>query len=349
MYRMCSNRAFKRRKIWMGERYYVSVKKKNKILTIFKRLFLFMLSTMIVWIGFHHIMKLIEHYKYPARGQYIQIEDRRMHVYTKGNGPKTIVLLTGLGTASPVLDFEPLINEMSKHNRVVAIEPFGYGWSDMTDKNRTVEHIIEELRSALQQLNIKGPYVLMPHSISGIYSMYYAHEYPEEVEAIVGIDATLPAALAYFNESPPTLPRYMRYAEPIGLTRLVISLNSSGYLPLDSEGTYSKENLAMTKAMTAWNGYNNNVVQEANELGDNVKKTTRMSFPSDLPLLFFIRDDGRESSDGRSKFTFLQTQLTNNPSSTIIPLKGHHYLHWTQYKEISEATLNFMEDIKDKE
>ncbi|WP_433743635.1 hypothetical protein [Paenibacillus amylolyticus] len=104
----------------------------------------------------------------------------------------------------------------------------------------------------------------------------------------------------------------------------------------------------MTKAMTAWNGYNNYVVQETNQLGDNVKKTARMSFPSDLPVLFFTRDDGRESRDGRSKFTFLHTQLTNNPSSTIIPLKGHHYLHWTRYKEMSEAALKFMGDIEDK-
>ncbi|MGF9696740.1 alpha/beta fold hydrolase [Paenibacillus sp. MABNR03] len=325
------------------------VKKKNKILTIFKRLFLVMLSTVLIWIGFHHVMKLLEQHKYPAIGQYVQIENQRMHIYTKGNGPNTIVLLSGLGTVSPVLDFEPLINEMSNHNRVVVLEPFGYGWSDKTDKKRTVEHIVGELRSALQQLNIKGPYVLMPHSISGIYSMYYAHEYPEEVKAVVGIDATLPAALAYFNESPPAIPGYMRYAAPIGLARLAVYLDGSAYLPLASEGAYSDENLAMTKAMTAWNGYNKNVIQEASELGDNVRKTAQMSFPPDIPVLFFTRDDGRVSEDGRSQFTFLQTQLTDHPASTILPLQGHHYLHWTKSKEMSEAVLKFLKDIKDKQ
>ncbi|MCG7379756.1 alpha/beta hydrolase [Paenibacillus sp. ACRSA] len=325
------------------------VKKKNKILIILKRLLLFILSAVFIWIGFHHVMKLVEQHKYPAIGQYIQIENKRMHVYTKGNGSNTIVLLSGLGTASPVLDFEPLINEMSKHNRVVVLEPFGYGWSDRTDKKRTVEHIVGELRSALKQLNIKGPYVLMPHSISGIYSMYYAHEFPDEVKAIVGIDATLPAALAYFNETPPSMPGIMRYAAPTGLARLATSLDDSAYLPLASEGAYSNENLAMTKAMTAWNGYNSNIVQEANELVSNVKKTAHMSFPSELPVLFFTRDDGRVSEDGKSQFTFLQTQLTDHTSSTILPLKGHHYLHWTKYKEMSEAVLKFLKDIGNKE
>ncbi|MFS0868719.1 alpha/beta fold hydrolase [Paenibacillus xylanilyticus] len=324
------------------------VKKKNKILTIFKRMLLVMLSAVLIWIGFHHVMKLVEQHKYPAIGQYVQIENQRMHVYTKGNGPNTIVLFSGLGTASPVLDFEPLINEMSKHNRVVVLEPFGYGWSDKTDRKRTVEHIVEELRSALKQLNIKGPYVLMPHSASGIYTMYYAHEYPEEVKAVVGIDATLPAALAYFNESPPSIPDYMKYAEPSGLARLAVTLDGSDYLPLASEGAYSDENLAMTKAMTAWNSYNKNIVQEASELDDNVRKTAQMSFPSDMPVLFFTRDDGRVSEDGKSHSSFLQTQLTEHPSSTIFPLKGHHYLHWTKYKEMSEVVLRFMKDIEDQ-
>ncbi|MCM3784707.1 alpha/beta hydrolase [Neobacillus mesonae] len=324
----------------------MSVKKKNKILNILKRLLLFMLFAVLIWIGYHHVMKFVEQHKYPPVGTYIQVGDSQMHVYTKGDGPNTIVLLSGLGTASPVLDFEPLINEMSKHNRVVAIEPFGYGWSDMTNKKRTVENIVEELRSALQQLNVKGPYILMPHSISGMYSLYYAHEYPGEVEAVVGIDAILPAALTYFNESPPSMPGYMKYAAPSGLARLAVSLNGSSYLPLATEGTYTEENLAMTKALTSWNGYNKNVIQEANEVSDNVKKTALMSFPSDLPVLFFTREDSRVSEDGKSQFTFLQSQLTEHPSSAIIPLYGHHYLHWTKYTEISEDVLEFIKDIE---
>lgn len=336
-------------KIWRGAKYEVSIKKKSKILTIFKRMLVFMLSVVLIWICFHHIMKLVERDKYPALGKYTQVENGRMHVYTKGDGPNTIVLLSGLGTASPVLDFEPLMNEMSTHNKVVVVEPFGYGWSDMTDEKRTVEHIAGELRSALQQLNIPGPYVLMPHSVSGIYSMYYAHKYPEEVKAVVGIDATWPAALDYFNETPPSMPGYMRYMAPAGLARLAISLDARNYLPLASEGTYSNKNLAMTKAITAWNAYNENVVQETNELGDNVRKTAHMSFPSDMPVLFFSREDDRVREDGKSLFTFLQTQLTDHPASTIIPLQGHHYLHWTQSKEMNEAVLKFMKDIEDRE
>ena len=70
-----------------------------------------------------------------------------------------------------------------------------YGWSDLTDKERTVENIVGEIRMALKEANIEGPYILMPHSISGIYILYYANQYPSEVKAIIGIDPTLPQIL----------------------------------------------------------------------------------------------------------------------------------------------------------
>ncbi|MFD1137261.1 alpha/beta fold hydrolase [Paenibacillus urinalis] len=320
-------------------------KRKLRLSTLAKYLFLFILAAALSWIGFHYAMKLYEEQKYPANGLYVQVDDKQMNVYSKGEGPNTIVLLSGLGTVSPVLDFEPLVNEMSKYNRVVVVEPFGYGFSDQTNKERSVENIAGEIRNALKQLNIEGPYVLMPHSISGIYSLYYANEYPDEVKAVVGIDATLPAALAYFNESPPAMPGYMRYAAPSGLARIVVHLNPSAVLPIENEGAYSKGNLAMTKAVTAWNAYNNNVVNEANEVDNNVRKTAHLSFPSDLPVLFFYQEDERRTDEGKSQSAFLKTQLTDHSSSAMIPLKGHHYLHWTKYKEMSKALLEFLEEI----
>ncbi|MED1438970.1 alpha/beta hydrolase [Aeribacillus composti] len=153
-----------------------------------------------------------------------------MHVYTKGDGENTIVLLSGLGTAAPVLDFEPLVNELAKNHKVVVVESFRYGWSNVTNKERTVENIVEEIRTALKS-NIEGPYILMPHSIYGIYSMYYANAYPDEVKAVIGIDFTLPQALEYFGESAPTMSEYMRYVSPTGIARLALYIIPDDFLP----------------------------------------------------------------------------------------------------------------------
>ena len=210
---------------------------------ILKRLVLAGFVLLCVWFAFHQLMTMYEKSKYEAIGKLVEVNGKQMHVYEKGEGNHTIVLWSGLGTAAPVLDFEPLIDELSKDNRVVVVESFGYGWSDQTDNKRTVENIVEETRSALLQLDIQGPYILMPHSISGVYSMYYANQYPEEIEAIIGIDPTFPQALGYFRESAPTMPKVLSVVAPVGIARLALYISPDDFLPIAEEGTYSKENL----------------------------------------------------------------------------------------------------------
>jgi pimeloyl-ACP methyl ester carboxylesterase len=109
-----------------------------------------MLGICIILVVTNQIMTAAEKKKYPPIGQLVEVDGRDIHVYTKGKGQNTIVLMSGLGTAAPALDFEPLVNELSKNNKVVVVEPFGYGWSDVTSKRRTIENIVSEMREALQ-------------------------------------------------------------------------------------------------------------------------------------------------------------------------------------------------------
>lgn len=321
----------------------MNAKKKFRFWVITRNIFLFIVAVVLIWVVFHHTMTAYEQKKYPPLGQFVEVDGKNMHVYTKGDGENTIVLLSGLGTAAPVLDFEPLINKMVKNNKVVVVESFGYGWSDLTNKERTVENIVEEIRTALKESNIEGPYILMPHSISGIYSMYYANKYPEEVKAVIGIDFTLPQALEYFGESAPTMPEYMSYVAPTGIARLALYMIPNDFLPLAENGTYSEDNLKMTKAIAAWKGYNKNVVDEANKLKNNIDTTVDLTFQSDMPVLFFTTEEDKVNEDGKSTLTFYQTQLSNSSSSKIVTLEGHHYLHWTRYKEMSEHVNEFIE------
>ncbi|WP_404448673.1 alpha/beta hydrolase [Sutcliffiella horikoshii] len=301
-----------------------------------------LLSIVVLWLILHQSMTFYERNKYEAMGQLVEVDGERMHVHTQGDGPSTIILLPGLGTSAPVLDFEPLMNELSKSYRVVVVEPFGYGWSDKTDKDRTVENMVEEVRAALQEANIEGPYILMPHSIGGIYSTYYANTYPEEVKAIVGIDPTLPAAIDYFDVPVPTMPGFLRVVAPSGIARMVIAGNEGDFLPLAEEGTYSADNLDITKTLTVWNGYNKNIIMEANEISNNIAKTISMSFPSNIPVLIFKTKDDKVNPAGRSTMTFYEEQLENVEKNKIVPLDGHHYLHWTNAEEMSRHVGEFI-------
>lgn len=327
----------------------MKTKRKVRLWRVLRNILLISVAAFVMWFLFNNIMTAFEQKTYPPIGEFVEVDGKDMHIYIKGEGDNTIVLMSGLGTAAPALDFEPLLNELAKENKVVVVEGFGYGWSDLTEKERTVENIIEEIRTALKNSNIHGPYILMPHSVSGVYSMYFANVYPEEVKAVIGIDPTLPEVLAYFDEVAPAMPGYMSYLAPAGLARLATYINSEDFLPIADDGTYSEDNLKMTKAISAWKMNNKNVVAEANEIANNMEKTADMTFPTNMPVLLFTLKEDEKTEDGKNMLTFYETQLTDSSASKIVTLEGHHYLHWTCYKEISEEVLAFIGSISDEQ
>lgn len=133
-----------------------------------------------------------EQNKIEPYGQLVPVDGKNMNVYIQGKGEETVVLLPGYGTAAPALDFKALIDELSPFYKVVMIEPFGYGLSDLTKKERSTENIVSEIHEALQALNIDR-YILMGHSISGIYGLDYVNKYENEVSAFVGLDSSVPS------------------------------------------------------------------------------------------------------------------------------------------------------------
>ena len=88
-------------------------------------------------------------------GERIPVAGGAMNVWTNGrSGRPTIVLLSGLGTAAPAVDFAPLIRELDGYN-VIVVEGFGYGYSDMKARPRTLENITAEIHDVLGNLNVE--------------------------------------------------------------------------------------------------------------------------------------------------------------------------------------------------
>lgn len=124
-------------------------------------------------------------------GKKITVQGKKMNVTILGNGKKTLVLMPGQEEISSYYDFYNLLKILQKKYRVVLIEPFGSGLSEITNRPRTSRNISEEYHEVLQQLGIRR-YTLLAHSISGIYALTYAKMYPDEVEGFIGIDTSTP-------------------------------------------------------------------------------------------------------------------------------------------------------------
>ena len=136
--------------------------------------------------------KKLKH-KSPAPGKMVDVNGREMHVFTQGEGKYTYIFLSGSGTRYPTTDFKPLWSLLAKDNKVAVVEKAGYGWSDVSNNApRDIDTLIQESREALRQAEIHQPYILVPHSVSGLEALYWAQTYPDEVLAIIGLDMAFP-------------------------------------------------------------------------------------------------------------------------------------------------------------
>lgn len=285
----------------------------------------------------HNILKSIEKNKYEI-GQPINVDGKEMQAYVNGSGEKTIVLLSGLGTASPITDFMPLAEKLSTDYKVVILEYFGYGFSDVTKEVRSSENIVNEIRAALKALEIDGPYILMPHSISGIYAMYYAINYPDEVEAIIAIDASKPNQTK-INKNAEMSTR-LTFLNTFGIIRDFVFLLPSVDDGMNINNYYSAEQMKLKKMATAWNSLNISVINEMNMVNTNTQELYDVKYPNELPVLSFLSSD-TISTD--SEWLPLQEGLISNEAiQTIETLRGDHYLHWNNADTIAEMTKAFI-------
>lgn len=282
-------------------------------------------------ISSHSEKKRLEPY-----GQHVSVDGKQMNVTIQGEGQETIVLLPGFGTASPALDFKPLISELFPYYKVVVIEPFGYGLSDQTEKERSTANIVSEIHDALQSLHINR-YILMGHSISGIYSLDYVNKYSNEVSAFVGLDSSVPAISEQKIDSSDTQP--IKWFRNLGFARVQLKLSADPYdgLPYD-EQTKEQLNILIRKNM-----YNTTQLNEAESMYSNFKSAEQLTFPVNLPVLFFIQKNHPATDKWIPEHEKL---IKDSAHGEVVLLEANHYLYRSHAKEIAEKFMGFMKEIQ---
>lgn len=278
------------------------------------------------------VLDPIERSRTVAYGERVEVTGGALNVYRQGDSGPTIVMLGGYGTAAPALDYGPLIRELDGY-QIVVIEGFGYGYSDLTAPPRTVENITAELHQAVSQVDIDEPYVLLGHSIAGIYDLVYVNRYPDEVAAVIGIDASVPGQMNGLAGQDNPLGKLVSAS---GLLRV-----ASAVAPFVAEpggDGYTAGEREQIRLMTNWNWANPAVLDEAAHGAPNFAAVEDVSYPADLPVLSFIKKEGNQP---RWK-ELHETQLADRAHGELIEMDGGHYLHWTQSEALAEHIREFL-------
>lgn len=92
--------------------------------------------------------------------------------------------------------WKDVLPEISKNYTTFAYNRPGYGKSTIASTPRDGSHIVEELRQLLKQKGLKPPYILVGHSLGGLYMQLFARSHPDEVSGLILVDSTHPLQLS---------------------------------------------------------------------------------------------------------------------------------------------------------
>ena len=126
----------------------------------------------------------------------------------RGQGQPTVVLASGYGM--PRNTWQSVGDELSNDFTVFSVDRPGYGDQPDTDRPRDPCTIASDLREALRTAGLRPPYLLVGHSLGGLYQYVYARLYPQEVAGLVLLDPTHPRHWTTLQASQPVLTKALQ-------------------------------------------------------------------------------------------------------------------------------------------
>ncbi|MFJ5565543.1 alpha/beta hydrolase [Lysinibacillus xylanilyticus] len=288
-----------------------------------------------------HQIKLSKEDKlFTPTGKMVEVNGHQLHVYLEGNGEETLVFMSGGGTSSPVLDFKSLYSLLSDKYKIAVVEKAGYGFSDITDSEPNIDTILQETRKALLKSGVEGPYILAPHSMSGIEALYWAQVYPNEVKAIIGLDMAVPAAYKDYDINMP-LVHLSAFAANIGFTRWIPGLSESDAIKY---GTLTDEEKELYKVIFYRRTVTKNMVNEIKHIKENAEKVGAAGIPN-VPILLFSSNGQGTGWNEDAWNEFQKDFISKYKDGTLIKLDCAHYIHDIEFKRIADESEKYIESL----
>ena len=274
-------------------------------------------------------------------GEFVIINQHKIHIYRQGNmnGPK-LVFMSGSGTVAPVYDFKILYEKLLRKYRVIVIEKFGYGYSDIFEAPCDIDSLVSFQRKALEEVGEKGPFVLLPHSMSGLEAIRWKQMYPDDVMAIIGLDMATPITYKEWS--------YGEINKRINMMQKMKKLKNMGlvlWYPLNKRGL-SKDERKQQRLLWKRNGMNNCFINEAKEVMNNAT-IVEESGKIECPTLLFVSNGKQVSSNWIDN----QHKFAKQMNAELVCFDCGHYIHYFKSDEMYQAITEYTDALfkKDKQ
>ena len=283
----------------------------SKAKKIFKIIGFILLGLIIVCILFiivsliNHKVKSAKEWTMLEEKGYVNLVDARdykMNAPYWGNteGKHTVVCMSGMGVVDCSLTMRKITKGIEDDCLIVCLDRAGYGLSDDTKDEQTCESIVENCRTALKNAGFEAPYILMPHSIAGIYSTYWESVYPDEIEGILFLDTTPVLNKEIFEDEKPkgAVTEFLyTFSCDVGLDRFFPKLYWT-YLP----DFYTEEEIEIHNALYAQSSQTHALISENNNINKNSLLAYEKFIKTDIPKTYIGSSYHFETVDDFKQF-----------------------------------------------
>jgi pimeloyl-ACP methyl ester carboxylesterase len=137
-------------------------------------------------------------------------------------GP-TVILLAGAGGTTAVWDkVQPAVSRFAK---VCSYDRAGLGRSRPIDKPQSADEIVDDLAGLPAVAHLSAPYILVGHSIGGIYARKFDERFDSEVAGMVFVDSSHEEQIWRFEKDQPSaLSEYPNWKDRA-------AMEAKGFLP----------------------------------------------------------------------------------------------------------------------
>ena len=303
---------------------------KKSALVLLSFLILFLVGTFIS----HRISLEKEQASLTSMGKTVLVNGHKINVYVEGDGPETIVFLSGAGIASPILDFKNLTDSLSKNYKIVVVERAGYGYSEDSNQSRDVMEVLSETRQALSQANVTGPFIILSHSMASLESLAWQEKYPDEVKALIGLDWALPSSYEDLKDNQVLL-TVAYWSSKIGLLRY---FPDSFYIknPTLTESERQQYKLLAYKQLMS-----QAMLHESHLAKKNAKRVPSSINPK-IPALLLV-SNGEGTTFSQSEWQHYAEKFSSNQSNVkVVYMDAPHELYHYQSHEIVSQIEEFL-------
>ena len=267
-------------------------------------------------------------------GELVTVFGHKMHIYRAGNtnAPK-ILFMSGHCTIAPVYDFKVLYEKLLPDFRVIVIEKFGYGYSDIFNSPCDIDTLVAMQRQALEMLGEEGPYILAPHSMSGIEAIRWKQKYSEEVSAIIGIDMATPLSFSVWTEE--------EMQKTVRLMKVLRGLKIAGILSSVTNLSLTEEEFKQHKLLKKRNTFNICCINEAKEVLNN-SRVVGDDGDIQCPMLLFCSNGEDQERD----WVLNQEKFALSMGARLISYDCSHYIHHFKSDEMRKEINEFVNSLE---